>query len=63
MIYSDTNYEIMLERSGYLAIERDGKHILFDLVGEFIDSDHSTKKDLIEYAVNKIFTTNDYECY
>jgi len=57
------NYEVMLERSGYTAIEKDGKHILFDLVGEFVDSEYSTKEDLIEYAVSKIFTTEDYECY
>lgn len=57
------NYEAMLERLGYLAIERDGKHVLFDLIGEFVDSEHSTNEELRKYVVSKIFTTEDYECY
>jgi hypothetical protein len=42
--------EMILEKEGYEVQERAGKFLLVDIVGAFIDSEHSTMQELEAYV-------------
>ena len=52
----DQEFEQQLEQEGYQVLEQEGKFLLIDLVGEFIDSEHTTMDAVREYCAKNVFT-------
>ena len=49
-------FEQQLEQEGYQVIEQEGKFLLVDLLGQFIDSEHMSMESVREYCAKNVFT-------
>ena len=49
-------FDQQLAQEGYKVWAVDGKFLLVDLVGEFIDSQHDSLEALREYCAKNVFT-------
>jgi len=49
-------FQQQLAQEGYEVRERDGKFLLIDLLGEFIDSEHDSLEAVREYCAKNVFT-------
>jgi len=52
----DDVFEQQLAQEGYRVWAVDGKFLLIDLLGEFIDSEHESLEALREYCAKNVFT-------
>ena len=52
----DDVFDEQLKQEGYRVWAVDGKYLLIDLVGEFVDSEHDSMEALREYCEKNVFT-------
>jgi len=52
----DRDFGEQLAQEGYRVWAVDGKYLLIDLVGEFVDSQHDSLEALREYCEKNVFT-------
>jgi len=52
----DDVFDEQLAQEGYRVPAVDGKFLLIDVLGEFIDSEHTTLEALREYCAKNVFT-------
>jgi len=52
----DEQFEQQLAQEGYRVWAVDGKFLLVDLLGEFIDSEHDSLESVREYCAKNVFT-------
>lgn len=52
-------FKEQLKQEGYRVWAVDGKFLLLDLVGEFIDSQHDSEDAVVEYCEKNVFTFLD----
>jgi len=55
----DDVFEQQLAQEGYRVWAVDGRFLLIDVLGEFVDSEHSTMEALREYCAKNVFTYLD----
>lgn len=55
----DDVFEQQLKKEGYQVWAVDGKFLLVDLVGEFVDSQHDSMESVKEYCEKNVFTFLD----
>jgi hypothetical protein len=55
----DQEFEQQLAQEGYRVWAVDGKFLLIDLVGEFVDSEHDSLESVREYCEKNVFTFLD----
>ena len=52
----DEKFGEQLAQEGYKVWAVDGKYLLVDLVGEFVDSEHDSLESVKEYCRKNVFT-------
>ena len=52
----DQEFDEQLAQEGYKVWAVDGKFLLVDLVGEFIDSQHDSLESVKQYCAKNVFT-------
>jgi len=52
----DQEFEQQLEQEGYRVWAVDGRFLLIDVLGEFIDSEHDSLESVREYCAKNVFT-------
>ena len=55
----DQEFEQQLAQEGYRVWAVDGRFLLIDVLGEVVDSEHSTMEALREYCAKNVFTYLD----
>ena len=55
----DDVFEEQLKQEGYKVWAVDGKYLLVDLLGEFVDSQHDSLDSVREYCRKNVFTFLD----
>jgi hypothetical protein len=55
----DQEFQQLLEQEGYKVWAVDGRFLLVDLVGEFVDSQHDSMESVKQYCEKNVFTFLD----